>query len=103
MNTYQIAVGQTTATTSDTYSVDFHNATKGLTAVAVFNIAATAHTLDLQGSPDGGTTWASIVKKSEAEMTSNTAAFTIALMPHLRVVSTEASSATEANLWVVHE
>jgi hypothetical protein len=103
MKTAHVASGQTTSTTSDTHFVDFDNQSRSLTAVAVFKITATVLTMDLQGSPDGGTTWASIVKKTQADMSSGTAAFTIALMPNLRVVTTNASSASVGDVFVVHE
>jgi len=103
MKSVQVASEQTTDTTSDVHVVDFDNTPKSLTAVVMFKITATALTMDLQGSPDGGTTFTSLVKKTQADMTDGTAAFTFALMPILRVVTTNANTATVGDVFVVHE
>ncbi len=103
MKTAHVASGQTTDTTSSVHLVDFDNQPKSLTAVVMFKITATALTMDLQGSPDGGTTFTSLVKKNQGDMTSGTAAFTFALMPLLRVVTTNANTASVGDVFVVHE
>ena len=103
MKSVQVASGQTTNTTSDVHVVNFSNQPKSLTAVVMFKITATSLVMDLQGSPDGGDTFTSLVKKSQADMTNGTAAFTFALMPLLRVVTRSASSASVGDVFVVHE
>lgn len=74
----------------------------GITGVVVFKIATSTATLTVFGSADG-TNFYTIKSVTDADMTNNMAAFTIALAPHMKATATSVGTATEMKVDIISD
>ena len=74
----------------------------GITGVAVFKIATSSATLTVFGSSDG-TNFYTIKSVTDADMTNDMAAFTIALAPHMKATATSVGSSTEMKVDIISD
>tara|TARA_A200000159_G_scaffold153014_1_gene164514 strand:+ start:1392 stop:1712 length:321 start_codon:yes stop_codon:yes gene_type:complete len=74
----------------------------GITGVVVFRIATSTATLAVLGSSDG-TNFYTIKSVTDADMTSDMAAFTIALAPHMKATATNVGTATEMKVDIISD
>ena len=73
-----------------------------ITGVAVFKIATSTATLTVLGSADG-TNYYTIKSVTDADMTNNMAAFTIALAPHMKATATSVGTNTEMKVEIISD